>query len=47
MGDGDLEAGAGGVTGLAAGVTVGWIAEGVGMDGVTVKEGDEKNWGGS
>ena len=47
IGDGGLTAGAGGVTGLAAGATVGWVAEGAGIDGVTVREGDEKNWGGS
>ena len=33
--------------GLTAGAVVGWIADGAGMDGVTVKEGDEKNGGGS
>ena len=43
IGDGGLMAGATGVAGLVAGATVGWFAEGA----VTVKEGDEKNWGGS
>ena len=38
IGDGGLTAGAVGVAGLA---------NGAGMDGITVKEGDEKNWGGS
>ena len=42
IGDGGLTAGAVGVAGLAAGAT-----DDAGMDGVTVKEGDEKNGGGS
>ena len=47
IGNGGLTAGVTGATGWAAGATVGWVAEGTGMNGVTVKEGDEKNWGGS
>ena len=50
IGDGGLTVGATGVAGLAAGATVSWIPEGargVGAVGMIVKEGDEKNWGGS
>ena len=47
IGDSGLAAG---VVGLAAGATAGWIGvggEGTGADGMTVREGGEKNWGGS
>ena len=47
IGDGGLAAG---MVGLVAGATAGWIGAGwggMGIDGMTVKEGDEKNWGGS
>ena len=47
IGDGSLVAGATGVAGLAAGATVGCVVNGAGMGGVTVREGNEKNWGGS
>ena len=50
IGDGGLMVGVAGATGWAAGATVDWFAEGwggAGAAGVIVKEGDEKNWGGS